>query len=58
MNNFDSTNLSFQYQDILFGYLIGIDGISLWFLWLIQILTPILILYSYKSIKEEMIKIY
>ena len=42
--NFDSTNLSFQYQDYIGPILLGIDGISLWYLWLIQILSPILIL--------------
>jgi NADH:ubiquinone oxidoreductase subunit 4 (subunit M) len=67
---FDSTNLAvpsltgtpltFQFQDLLFGYLIGIDGISLWFLWLIQLLFPILILFSWNNpdIKEEMIPFY
>lgn len=57
---FDSTNLTFQFQDLLFGYLIGIDGISLWFLWLIQLLFPILILFSWNNpdIKEEMIPFY
>ena len=50
---FDSNQSEFQFQEIIKDITIGIDGISIWLIWLINLLTPILILSSYKSIKSN-----
>ena len=44
---FNPTIAAFQFQS--FG-LIGIDGISLWLVWLVHVLMPIVILSSWKAI--------
>ena len=50
---FDSLTSSFQFQYFLEigGSFLGIDGISLWLIWLTNFLLPIIILNSWKSVK-------
>jgi NADH:ubiquinone oxidoreductase subunit 4 (subunit M) len=47
MHFFDPSTAAFQFQS--FG-LLGIDGISLWLVWLVNMLMPIVILSSWKSV--------
>jgi proton-translocating NADH-quinone oxidoreductase chain M len=54
---FDPLTSQFQYQYMTTYVTLGVDGISIWLIWLTNILMPILILSSYKSIKI-MIKPY
>lgn len=39
-------------------FLLGVDGISLWLIWLVNILMPIVILSSYKAIPDNRIRQY
>lgn len=48
---FDPLISSFQFQYYINNIIIGIDGISLWLIWLTNLLQPIIILNSWKSIK-------
>lgn len=46
---FDPLNPNFQFLFIFNGSLFGIDGISLWLIWLTNLLLPIILLQSYKN---------
>jgi NADH:ubiquinone oxidoreductase subunit 4 (subunit M) len=48
---FDSLTSNFQFQFFTTYITIGLDGISLWLIWLTNLLMIILILYSWKNIK-------
>jgi NADH-ubiquinone oxidoreductase chain 4 len=48
---FDSLTSNFQFQLFTTYITLGIDGISLWLIWLTNLLMIILILYSWKNIK-------
>jgi NADH:ubiquinone oxidoreductase subunit 4 (subunit M) len=45
------SSFQFQYFTNIGGGLLGIDGISLWLIWLTNLLLPIIILNSWKSVK-------
>jgi NADH:ubiquinone oxidoreductase subunit 4 (subunit M) len=48
---FDSLTSNFQFQFFTTYITLGLDGISLWLIWLTNLLMIILILYSWKNIK-------
>lgn len=48
---FDSLTSNFQFQLFTTYVTLGIDGISLWLIWLTNFLMIILILYSWKNFK-------
>jgi NADH:ubiquinone oxidoreductase subunit 4 (subunit M) len=54
MTLFDPSISTFQFQS--FGKL-GIDGISLWLIWLVHVIVPIVLLSSWKAI-HTLIKSY
>lgn len=47
---FDSLNPGFQFISTINGNIIGIDGISIWLIWLTNQLLPISLQQSYKSV--------
>ena len=47
---FDPLNPGFQFISTINGNMIGIDGISIWLIWLTNQLLPISLQQSYKSI--------
>lgn len=47
---FDSQNPGFQFISTINGNIIGIDGISIWLIWLTNQLLPISLQQSYKSV--------
>lgn len=51
LNYFDNTFTGYQFLISIKGHLQGIDGISLWLIWLTNLQMPILYLQSYKSVK-------
>ena len=48
---FDSLTSNFQFQLFTTYITLGLDGISLWLIWLTNLLMIILVLYSWKNIK-------
>lgn len=52
---YDSTNSAFQFQWVINNKLIaGVDGISLWLIFLTNLIIPIVILHSWKSVKVNL----
>ena len=47
MHYFDPSTAVFQFQTL---GIFGIDGISLWLIWLVNMLMPIVILSSWKAV--------
>ena len=50
LHMFDPQDPSFQFMTTFNGNQLGIDGISIWLIWLTNQLLPIILLQSYKSI--------
>jgi len=52
---YDTSASNFQFQLIFFGKLVGgLDGISLWLIFLVNLIIPIVILDSWKTIKKDL----
>jgi len=51
MNKYESGISEFQFRTNILNFEFGIDGISLWLIWLVNMLMPIIIISSWKTIK-------